>query len=267
MLELFDYQFIRYSFIAALLVSITAPLLGVFLVARRQALISDTVSHTSLAGISLALLIGIHPLIGALISAFLAVLVLEKVKANKKLTTDSIQSLLMAGGLAFAILVISFRDGSSLSIESYLFGSILATDLTDLIALGVLTISTALFVRLNWSKLITLTVNEELAAADGIRTSTLKAQLALLVAAFIALSLKIIGGLLIGAMVVIPVITAASVAKSFKQTTIFAIFLCVFASSAGILMSFYFNFPVGPSIVLTAITMFILSIIAKIFTK
>ena len=260
MLEILQYNFIRYALLATVLISISAPLLGVFLVARSQSIITHTISHTALAGVALSILLNFHPLIGAIVAAILIALIIERASYSSKISLDSLQALLMAGGLAVAIATISIQGGSSLSVETYLFGSILSLGTTDIILLSLLTVLIAVFIFSKKNQLISLSVSEELAAADGVKVFQIKNTIAILNALFIAISLKMIGGLLIGAMVVIPVMTASKIAKSFLGTIFWSIGLCLFAGVVGIFFSYYLDLPIGPSIVLLSITFYILAL-------
>ena len=132
MLDIFQYSFMVRAFIAGIVIAVVAPLIGTFLVARRYSLIADTLGHISLAGIAIGLILNINPLLTALVLSILMSLIIDKLRVNKLVSGESALAMLLSGGLAFAIVLISFANGFNVDLFSYLFGSITTVKIEDL---------------------------------------------------------------------------------------------------------------------------------------
>ena len=256
MLEIFTYSFMVRAFIAGIVIGIVAPLIGTFLVARRFSLIADTLGHISLAGIALGLLLGINPIVTALIASILTAVLVDKIRHNKYISGESALAMLLSGGLALAIVLMGLARGFNVDLLSFLFGSISTVSETDLyliVPLGVLVIILTVFF---YKKLLYIAFNEEGARVAGIKVNFLNILLMALTAVAVSLSIRIIGSLLIGALLVIPVTTASQLARSFRQCLILAIIISLVSVISGLLASFYLNLPAGGAIVLVSLSIF-----------
>ncbi|MFA6024328.1 MAG: metal ABC transporter permease [Candidatus Gracilibacteria bacterium] len=262
MFDFFEYSFMTRALVAGLLVGASAPLLGTFLVARRSSMLTDTLSHTALAGVGVGMVAGVSPLLGALFVSILAATGIEKIVARGRLGTEAVHALFLSGGLALAVALISLSH-STLSFESYLFGSISTVSTQDLVLLSLLAVGSFVGIGLFWWPLVTLAFNEELAEASGLRVQFFKTGLGILAALTVSLSLKIIGGLLIGALMVIPVLAALQMANSFRSTAVLAILFAEAAVLIGLILSYISSVPSGSSIVLVCIVGFFISLILK----
>ena len=256
------------AFIAGIVIGIVAPLIGTFLVARRFSLIADTLGHISLAGIALGLLLGINPIVTALIASILTAVLVDKIRHNKYISGESALAMLLSGGLALAIVLMGLARGFNVDLLSFLFGSISTVSETDLyliVPLGVLVIILTVFF---YKKLLYIAFNEEGARVAGIKVNFLNILLMALTAVAVSLSIRIIGSLLIGALLVIPVTTASQLARSFRQCLILAIIISLVSVISGLLASFYLNLPAGGAIVLVSLSIFsiILIVSDKTFT-
>ena len=256
MLEIFTYSFMVRAFIAGIVIGIVAPLIGTFLVARRFSLIADTLGHISLAGIALGLLLGINPIVTALIASILTAVLVDKIRHNKYISGESALAMLLSGGLALAIVLMGLARGFNVDLLSFLFGSISTVSETDLyliVPLGVLVVILTVFF---YKKLLYIAFNEEGARVAGIKVNFLNILLMALTAVAVSLSIRIIGSLLIGALLVIPVTTASQLARSFRQCLILAIIISLVSVISGLLASFYLNLPAGGAIVLVSLSIF-----------
>ena len=252
MLDIFTYSFMIRAFIAGIVIA----LIGTFLVARRFSLIADTLGHISLAGIALGLLLGINPIVTALIASILTAILVDKIRHNKYISGESALAMLLSGGLALAIVLMGLARGFNVDLLSFLFGSISTVTETDLyliVPLGVLAIFLVAFF---YKKLLYIAFNEEGARVAGIKVNFLNILLMALTAVAVSLSIRIIGSLLIGALLVIPVTTASQLARSFRQCLILAIIISLVSVISGLLASFYLNLPAGGAIVLVSLTIF-----------
>jgi zinc transport system permease protein len=262
MFDFFEYSFMTRALLAGMLIAAAAPLLGTFLVARRSSMLTDTLSHTALAGVGVGVVAGISPTLGAVLVSILAATGIEKIVTRGRLSTEAVHALFLSGGLAVAVTLISFSN-TPVSFETYLFGSITTVSPQDIWLLGVLTTVTFASVAFFWWPLVTLAFNEELAEASGLRVNLLKTGLGILAALIVSFSLKIVGGLLIGALMVIPVLSALQMANSFRSTVVLAILFAEGSVLLGLFLSYIGNTPSGSAIVLVAIIAFFLSLLLK----
>src|SRR3989344_2232120 len=213
--EILTYEFMQRAFIAGIVVAITAPLIGQFLVVRRYALLADTLAHVSLAGIALGLLLHIQPLFGALATAVIAAIGIERLRHTERLSGESVLALFLSGGLATAVVLISLAHGFNTNLFSYLFGSLTTVGPTDLLVITILGIIVLVLVTLFYHRLFYISYDEQGAAASGIRANALNTLFIILAAVTVSLSIRIVGALLIGALMVIPVLAAMQWRQSF----------------------------------------------------
>lgn len=263
MLDLFNYSFIVRGLEAGIIIAIIAPFIGIFLVLRRYSLIADTLSHVSLAGVAIGLLLKINPIITAIFSSVISSVVIERLRLTKKVYGESALAIFLSGSLALAIVLLSLAHGFTVDLFSYLFGSIVTVKTTDVYIIGVLGAIVVALLIIFYKELVYITFDEESAQVSGVPTQFINTLLIILTAFTIALSIPIIGVLLISALIVIPVVTALQLRKSFKQTIFYAEFFSVFSVIAGILVSYYFNLSTGGTIVLITIALFALTFTIK----
>jgi len=207
MFSFFQYGFMIRALEIGVLIGAIAPLIGIFLVLRRYSLIADTLSHVSLAGVAIGLLFKINPLLTAIGASVISSVAIERLRLSKKVYGESALSIFLSGSLALAIVLISLAHGFSVDLFNYLFGSILTVKQSDLyIILGV-----GLFIFLTivcfYKELTYITFDEEAAKVGGIPTRFINILLIILAALTVALSIPIVGVLLIAALIVIPVVT------------------------------------------------------------
>ena len=258
MLNLFQYSFIVRGMEIGVLIGIIAPLIGTFLVLRRYALIADTLAHVSLAGVAIGLLFAFNPLVGAIIAAVVSSVAVERLRLSKRVYADSALSIFLSGSLALALVLISVAKGFSVDLFNYLFGSIVTVKTSDLHIILLLGILVLIAIIAFYKELLFITFDEEGAKVAGIKTRFINIVLIILAALTVSLAIPIVGTLLIAALVVIPVVTAIQLKKSFLATIIYAEIISVFSVVAGIIGSFYLNIPAGGAIVLLTILIFVI---------
>lgn len=263
MLELFQYGFIVRGFEAGIIVALIAPLIGVFLVLRRYSLIADTLSHVSLAGVAIGLLLNINPLITAIIAAVLSSVAIERLRLSKKIYGESALAIFLSGSLALAIVLISISHGFNVDLFNYLFGSILTVKQSDVYLIASLGVVVLITILLLYKELVYITFDEESAQVSGLPTRFINITLIILAALTVALAIPIVGVLLIAALIVIPVVTALQLRKSFKQTILIAEIISVFSVIAGVIASFYLNLSAGGTIVLITLLIFAIVLLGK----
>jgi zinc transport system permease protein len=256
--EILQYGFMVRAFIAGILVALTVPVLGSFLVARRYSLIADSLAHASLAGVGAALLLGTSPILIAIPVTILGGLLLEYLRQNKQISGESSLAILMSGGLAVAVVLANLARGARTDFTSYLFGSIATTSRSDIFILLAAVLLILAVVRLNYRAFLHIAFDEEGARIMGYRVSSLNYVLAAMTSLLVVLSLRIVGGLLISALLVIPVVAAGRLARSFAQTIVLACLIGLIAVAAGLVLAFYLGIAAGGAIVLSALAIFIL---------
>lgn len=263
MLDILQYSFMVRALLAGVAIGIVAPLIGTFLVAKRYSLIADSLAHVSLGGLAAGVILGINPLLGALAIAVLAAFTIEKLRGGKFVTAEMALAMFLSGGLAVAVVLISISHRANVDLMSFLFGSITTVTQQDLWIIGSLAVAIVAVVAFLYHQLAYASFDEEQAQASGLRVQILNQLLIILAAVTVVLSLRIVGGLLIGALTVIPVAAAAQLARSFRQTISYAVAFGLASVIAGLVASFYLGLAAGGTIVLTALVFFIIAMLVK----
>lgn len=257
-LSLFQYGFVTRGLEAGLVVGAITPLIGIFLVLRRYSLIPEALAHVSLAGIALGLLFGINPMAVALVGAVGASLGIEKLRLSRRVYGESALALFLSGSLALAIVLVSLGQGFNTNLFNYLFGSILTVTQGDIWVMVGLALVVLAAIAFFYKELVYISFDEEAARVSGIRVKLINSILIVLAALTVALSIPIVGVLLMAALVVVPVVTALQLRRSFVHTILYAEFFSIFSVVAGIFTSYYFNLSTGGTIVLIMLAIFLL---------
>lgn len=263
MIDIFSYDFMVRAFIAGLIVAVAVPIIGSFLVARRYALITDSLAHMSLAGVSAGLLFGVAPIPLAIPVAIAGALALEWLRQNHKISGDISLAILMSSGLALAVVLANIAPGSNVDFNSYLFGSITTTTSQDIVTLAIAAGIIVAVVLSNYRALLHIAFDEDGARIAGYKVRLLNYALAGMTAIMVVLSLRIVGGLLMSALLVMPVITASQFARGFAQTIMLAIVFAAMAVIVGLTIAFYAGISAGGAIVLSALCLLILALLFK----
>ncbi|MBI2120671.1 MAG: metal ABC transporter permease [Parcubacteria group bacterium] len=260
MLEIFQYDFMIRAFIAGTVIAILAPTIGIFLVAKRYSLLADTLAHVSLVGIVLGVLFGFNPLFGALATSVAAAFGMEKLRESKKMFSESILALFLSGSLALALVILGASHSINVNIFSYLFGSISTVSPENLFVIVVFGSFVILSTLLLFKKFFVVAYDEDLAKANGLPVALLNTLMIILAAITVSLGMQVVGTLLVGALMVIPVMTASQFKKGFSQTAFLSVIFSLISVIGGLFASFYLNIPSGGTIVLTALFFFGLSL-------
>jgi zinc transport system permease protein len=252
-------DFLVRALIAGLAITFIAGPLGAFILWRRMAYFGDTLSHSAILGVALGFLLAINIHIGIFISTLLVAILLILSQRQKKLGSDTMLGIMAHSALSLGLIIISFVEGVRVDINAWLFGDILSVSWQDLgvIATGVVLIIIILFFI--WRPLLSLTVHQELAEVEGVNASIIGAAYTLLIAILVAVAMKVIGALLITSLLIIPAATARQFSHSPEQMAIFSIISGVLAVLLGLSASFLWDTPAGPSIVVAASGLFIIS--------
>jgi zinc transport system permease protein len=258
LLDMLSYGFMQRAFAAGLLIGCIAPLVGVFLVTRRYAFMAETLAHVSLAGVALGVLAGVHPLASALAASLLAAFCVEQLRSRRALQGEAALALFLSGGLALSSVLLSTGKGG-LGLQGLLFGSITTVTASDLIVVALLAGAVAGCIAVVGRGLFAVSLDEELAVASGLPVGFLNVMLAVLAAVTVAVSIPLVGALLVGALMVIPVVSAMQWRGSFRRTIVVSILLSLLSVVCGLVLSYRFGVPSGGVIVLMAIGLFLLS--------
>ncbi|QIM21149.1 metal ABC transporter permease [Phycicoccus sp. HDW14] len=258
MTEMLELGFMRQALLAALLAGVAAPLVGTFLVQRRMSLIGDGMGHVALAGVAVGVLTGQQPVLTALVAAVLAGVAIELIRASGRTSGDVALAVMFYGGIALGVVLISRSSTSTpANLTAYLFGAILTTDGGDLVVLAVLAavvLATTVLLR---QRFFAVANDEEYARSAGLPVMAYNLVLAVLTAVTVVVSMRVVGLLLISALMIIPNATAQLLARSFGSSVRWAVLLGVVASVGGVVVSYEAETPSGGTIVLLAIGLFL----------
>ena len=263
MLDVLSYDFMVRALVAALLVGLSAPAVGVFLVQRKLSLIGDGMGHVALTGVAVGLVTGAAPVWTALVAAVGAAVLIELVRARGRSGGDVVLAVMFYGGIAGGVVLVSTAEGGTLArLNAYLFGAITTTTANDLLAFGVLTAAVLGTCLTLATRLFAVSDDEEYARASGLPVTALNMLLAVLTAVTVVVAMRVVGLLLISALMILPAAVAQQVARSFRTTIALAMLVGVIVSVVGVLTSFWTNTPSGGTIVLYAIAAFGLAAVA-----
>lgn len=257
-----QYSFMQNALLAAVLISILCPSVGVFLVLKRYSMMGDTLSHASFAGIAIGLLLGFNPIISAFIFTSICGFLIEYLRGYYKKYAELVMSIILTLSVGIAIILIS-TGKTTANVNSFLFGSILTVTVDDLVLIGILGIISILVLIFLYNKLIYTTFDEDGARVAGIRVKLINYIFTLLVGATISVSIRIMGILVISSMIVIPVATALQLNKSFKSTLVFSILFGMVDILSGLIASYYINSAPGGTIAVTSVIVLIAVLISK----
>lgn len=262
MLEMFNYTFMQYAFIVSILISLVCPLIGMFLVLRRYSMIGDTLAHASLAGVAVGLMVHINPIISAFgLTSIFAVLI-EILRRKFRRYAELILVIILSLSVGIAITIISSGLVRA-NVESFLFGSVLTVSQSDVAAVAVLSVISMATVYFLYPQLVMLTFDEDGARIAGVKSRLVNYVFAVLVAATISVSIRIVGILVISSLIALPVATALQLQCGFRRTMIAAIIFSFLDILIGLFSSYYVNAAPGGVTAIVSVVMLILVIAYK----
>jgi zinc transport system permease protein len=262
-MEIFAHEFFQRAFLGGMLIGLAAPLLGLFLVLRRLAMIGDSLAHVSIAGVALGLLVNIYPLGVGLGFAILASLAIEKLRKAYKSYAELSIAIIMSGGIALATFLFTLGKGFSINVQSYLFGSIYTLSWLDLAVVFTVAAAVVAVLVIFFKELFLMTFDEDAASVSGLPLSFLNTLLTVLTALVIGVAIKIVGALLVSALLTIPVACSLMVGRSFRHTAIIAVMYSEIAVAVGLISAGLWNLAPGATIVLTLIGLLLLSLTGR----
>jgi zinc transport system permease protein len=260
--EIFSYGFMQRALACGLLVAVLCAVLGVFLVLRRLSLIGDGLAHVTFGSVALALALRTKPLyvtVAALPLVLLSALGVLRLTDRARIYGDAAIGIVSAAGIAGGVILSAVSGGFNVDLFSYLFGNILAISGSELLTAAALFMAVIGTIIACYHKLFAITFDEELARSSGIKVERINAMLSLLTALTVVLAMKVVGILLVSALLIVPAVTALQVARSFKATLVIAAVVSAVSVVAGIIIAFLVNIPAGALIVLLNIVLFLLT--------
>lgn len=256
-MEIVASEFFQRALIGGLLIGVTAPLMGFFLVLRRLSMIGDTLSHVAIAGVALGFLTGVYPIAMGLLFAIAASFAIEKLRKAYKTYAELSLAIMMAGGIGLASIL--FTSGESMmDVNSYLFGSIYTLSNDDLLTIGGVTTVVLIVIVVQAKELFLLTFDEDAASVSGLPVRFYNVMISVLTALVISVAIKIVGALLVSALLTIPAACSLIIARSFKQSIFTVILIGEFAVLAGLMIAGIWNLAPGGTIVLLLIAILLL---------
>jgi zinc transport system permease protein len=256
---MFDFEFMRLAFAAGAIVGLLAPVVGFFLVQRQMSLIGDGIGHVAFAGVAAGYLIGISPVWTALVAALAGAGAIEWLRARRQAAGDQALALVFYTGIAGGVVLISSAGALNANLFTYLFGSILTVSRGDLFRIALLGLGALVLVAFLLRALLAVAIDEEGARVAGLPVPVLNGAISMLAALTIAISMRIVGILLIAALMVVPVIAAQRIAWSLRSTMGLAVVIGLGSVLTGLTVSYYANLPPGGTIVLTAAGIFLIT--------
>ncbi|MFE0689302.1 metal ABC transporter permease [Streptomyces xiamenensis] len=257
MLELLDYAFMQRALLAALLIGVAAPAVGIFLVQRRQALMGDGIGHVALTGVALGFLLQTNPVWMAVLVSSVGAVAMELLRSSGRARGDIALAMLFYGGMAGGVMIINLAPGgSTANLTSYLWGSITTVSPQDITAICVLSAFILLITFTLRRQLFAVCQDEEFARVTGLPVRALNLLLAVTAAATVTVAMRVVGLLLVSALMVIPVVTAQAVTRGFAATLGLSMALGVLVSVSGTVTSYHADVPPGATIVLIALGLF-----------
>ncbi|CAH6812935.1 Zn(2(+)) ABC transporter membrane subunit [Vibrio chagasii] len=256
-------EFLLPSILAGLGIALIAGPLGSFVVWRKMAYFGDTLAHASLMGLALGFLFNINLYFALLICCLMLAVLLVTLQKQKLVATDTLLGILAHSALSLGLVAVSFLDNVRVDLMSYLFGDLLAVSPTDLMFIYAGAAVIGLVLTIFWRPLLSTTVNEDLAAVDGINIDLMRLILMLLVGIVIAVGMKFVGALIMTSLLIIPAATARKFSSTPEQMALFASIIGSVAVCGGLSLSWFYDTPAGPSVVISAAAMFMLSQMVK----
>ncbi|WP_305856946.1 zinc ABC transporter permease subunit ZnuB [Balneatrix alpica] len=251
--------FLLYALLGGLGVALVAGPLGSFVVWRRMAYFGDTLAHSALLGVALGLLLEVNLTLSVIAGCIVLALLLVSLQQKRWIATDTLLGILAHTSLSLGLVAVSLLDNVRVDLMAYLFGDLLAVlpaDLYWIYAGGALVLACLAWL---WTPLLAITVNEELAQVEGVPVAAVRLALMLLVAIVIAVAMKIVGVLLITSLMIIPAACARRFAHTPEQMAVLASLIGCLAVCLGLALSWYQDTPAGPSVVVSAFSLFLLA--------
>lgn len=264
--RMLSYSFMQNALFVSVFISILCPCIGIFLVLRRYSMIGDTLSHASLAGVTIGLLCGQNPVLGAFLFTSFCGALIEFLRSYFKKYTDLILTVVLSLSVGTAITIISSGKLHA-NADSFLFGSILTVTKFDMAMVLILSLISVLTLIVLYHQMIYIAYDEEAAKVAGVRVRLINYVFSILVASAISISIRIVGVLVLSSMIALPVATALQLEKGFRHTFLFSIVFSFLDIMLGLFLSYYLNVAPGGFTALVSVAMLVLVLVGKQIAK
>lgn len=262
-MELFAEPFFQRALAGGVLIGLMAPLLGIFLVLRRLSMIGDTLAHVSIAGVALGFLLGVYPLAVGLVFALAASLAIERLRRAYRTYAELSIAIIMSGGIALATFLFTLGRGFNMDVTSYLFGSIYTLSRTDLWLVLAVTVVVLVMLYAFFKEMFLIMFDEDAAAVSGLPLRTINLLTTMLTALVIGVAIKIVGALLVSALLTVPVACSLVVARSFRRAVAIAVAYSEAAVLLGLVAAGIWSWAPGATVVLLLIALLIGSLLVR----
>jgi zinc transport system permease protein len=259
-----ESEFMRLALAAGAIVGVLAPAVGFFLVQRRQSLVGDGIGHVAFAGVAAGILLGISPVLTALVAAVLGGVAIELLRSRGRTAGDQALALVFYTGIALGVVLVAQAGALNVGLFQYLFGSILTITRSDLALIAGLAALGLATIALLYRAFAAVIVDEEGARVAGVPIGSLNIALAALAAVTIALSMRVVGILLVAALMVLPVSAAGRVAWSMRSTLFLSTAIGLASALSGLTVSYYADLPPGGTIVLVAAAVYLVALATSV---
>ena len=256
-------SFMTLALIGGLGLALIAAPLGVFVVWQRQSYFGATLAHSALLGVSIGLFLETNLTLTVIVVSLLIAWAIFQLGHYKQLSSDTLLGILAHSSLAFGLIIISLQSHVQIDLMSYLFGDILSIQATDLGFIALIGVLIFIFYYRHWQDLLNITLNPELAHVEGVAVKKVQLQFILLLALMIALSMKIVGVLLVTSLLIIPAAAARRLASTPEKMLWISMVLATLSVLGGLLLSYFGDLPTGPAIVVMATFIFLVLLIKK----
>ena len=263
--EMMSYPFVVRAVVVGVLVSLCAALLGVSLVLKRYSMIGDGLSHVGFGAMAVATAFNFAPLVFSIPVVIAAAFLLLRISESSKIKGDSAIAIISTGALAVGVITVSLTTGMNTDVSSYMFGSILSMTDDDVVLSVILCICVLFMFVFFYTKIFAVTFDESFAKATGTRTGLYNSLIALLTAVTVVLGMRMMGALLISALIIFPALTSMSLCKSFRSVTICSVILSLVCFLIGITASYGLNTPTGATVVVVNIIALIIFKLIAVF--
>lgn len=260
MLGILQYPFMERALISGVVLAFVLAVLGVFVILKNMAFFADGIAHASLAGIAIGIIFSVNPLLSAILLSVIFAIIIFFLQHSYKLSGDAAIGILFASGMAAGVLLISLQPGYQPELISFLFGNILAITQMEVIIVIIVSALVVAFVFGNLKKLVLMSLDNETAQISGVKVKRLQLMINIILAVSVVLGIKVLGIILVSALLIIPITTAKLFAGSFKKLLVMSVVISEVTVLSGIFISYHYDLPTGPTIVLAGTCLFLIGI-------
>jgi zinc transport system permease protein len=265
-MAILEYDFMQRAFLAGILLAVIVPCIGIIVVLKRLSMMGDALSHTSLAGVAAGLVMGINPILGAVVTCIAAALGIEAIRKRIPKFSEMSIAIIMSAGIGLAGVLSGFVKNAA-NFNSFLFGSIVAISDFEMILVVCISCAVLLTFLLLYKELFYIALDEQSARLAGIPVKSINFIFTILTAVTVSIAARTVGALIVSSLMVVPVACGMQVGKSYKQTVVYSILFAVSFTIAGLFLSYYLRLKPGGTIVLIGVLCLVALLLIKRFAR